>query len=116
MAKLTLQEQAEKVLQEAEAAGLKQNFFFRTTFQRYITQMNMLQQLEEALKGDGVIVTKAYVKGRENIYTNPAVNSYNATTTAANQTVKTLIAILDAFKGEGENHSKLQAFIDKINE
>ena len=91
MAKLSLQQQAEKVLAEAEAAGLKQNFFF-------------------------VTVTKEYVKNRGNVYTHPAVTEYNRTATAANGTVITLIKILDAFKGEGETSSKLQAFIDSLNE
>lgn len=116
MAKLSLQEQAEKVLQEAEASGLKQNFFFRTTFQRYTVQMALLGQLEKAIKEDGATVTKEYVKDRKNVYTHPAVTEYNKTATAANGTVATLIKILDAFKGEEGNGSKLQAFIDSLNE
>ena len=116
MAKLSLQEQAEKVLQEAEDAGLKQNFFFRTTFQRYTVQMNLLSQLERAIKEDGATVTKEYVRGRQNVYTHPAVTEYNKTATAANGTVATLIKILDAFKGEGDNASKLQSFLDSLND
>ena len=116
MAKLSLQQQAEKVLAEAEAAGLKQNFFFRTTFQRYTVQMSMLSSLEKEIREAGVTVTKDYVKNRGNVYTHPAVTEYNRTATAANGTVITLIKILDAFKGEGETGSKLQAFIDSLNE
>lgn len=114
--RLSLQEQAEKLIQEAEESGLKSNFFFRTTFQRYTVQMNMLKQLESVMAKDGVLVSKEYVKGRSNVYTHPAVAEYNKTATAANGTVATLIKILDAFKGEENNDSKLQAFIDALND
>ena len=115
MAKLSLQEQAERLIQQAEETGLKSNFFFRTTFQRYTVQMSMLRQLEEVMAKDGVLVTKEYVKNRGNVYTHPAVAEYNKTATAANGTVATLIKILDSFKGEEDNNSKLQAFIDSLN-
>lgn len=116
MAKLTLQEQAERLMQEAERSGLKSNFFFATTFHRYIAQLDILRQLESVMKEDGVIVTKEYVKGRGNVYTHPAVKEYNQTATSANGTVATLIKILDSFKGEGENNSKLQSFIDMLKD
>ena len=117
MAKLTLQEQAERLMQEAESTGLKSNFFFRTTFQRYTEQMRILSELQAVLKADGCIVTKEYVKGRGNVYTHPAVKEYNSTVTSANGTVATLIKILDAFKGENNsNQSKLESFLSSLNE
>lgn len=116
MAKLSLQEQAERLMQEAEASGLKQNFFFRTTFQRYTEQMRILNELQQVMRQDGVIVTKEYVKGRGNVYTHPAVKEYNQTATSANGTVATLIKILDAFKSEGSNESKLNAFLSSLND
>lgn len=116
MAKLTLEQQAKKLVKEAERSGLKSNYFFRTTFQRYTVQMGMLKQLEEVMQNDGILVTKEYVKGRGNVYTHPAVAEYNKTATAANGTVATLIKILESFKGEEESNSKLQAFINSMNE
>lgn len=78
--------------------------------------MNMLRQLEEVMAQDGILVTKEYVKGRGNVYTHPAVAEYNKTATAANGTVATLIKILESFKGEEDNSSKLQQFINSLNE
>ena len=37
--KMNLQEQAEKILQQAEEKGVASNFFFVTTFKRYQVQM-----------------------------------------------------------------------------
>ena len=105
MSKLSLQEQAEKVLKIAEESGVQSNFFFYTTFKRYQVQLNILTELEQKIKEDGTLVTKEYVKGRQNVYTHPAVGEYNKTSTAANQTVKTLIDIVKTLRPEDESEN-----------
>ena len=96
--------QAKEVLQIATEHGVEQNFFFITTFERYQVQLDLLEELENQIKEDGSLVTKEYVKGRENIYTHPAIGEYNKTCTAANQTVATLIKIIKSLRnGENEN-------------
>ncbi len=92
--KLTLQEQAEEVLKQAEERGVSSNFFFVTTFKRYQVQMKILSDLESAINEYGATVTKEYVKGRQNLVANPAITKYNKTATAANGTVSTLINIM----------------------
>ena len=47
--KMTLQEQANEILQKAEERGVQSNFFFVTTFKRYQVQMRTLQELERAI-------------------------------------------------------------------
>lgn len=102
--KLSLQEQAREVLRIAQEHGVEQNFFFITTFKRYQVQINLLNELEKKINEDGSIVTKEYVKGRENVYMHPAINEYNKTCTSANQTVATLIKIIKSLRnGEEEN-------------
>ncbi len=99
---MTLQEQADAIVKRAQEKGVSTNFFFVTTFKRYQVQMKIMSDLEESIKNDGATVTKAYVKGRENIYTNPAISEYNKTATAANGTVATLMKILTTFAEEEE--------------
>jgi hypothetical protein len=99
---MTLQEQADAIVKKAQEKGVSTNFFFVTTFKRYQVQMKIMSDLEESIKDDGATVTKAYVKGRENIYTNPAISEYNKTATAANGTVATLMKILTTFAEEEE--------------
>ena len=102
--KMTLQEQAKEVLRIAEEHGVEQNFFFITTFKRYQVQINILTELEKKIQEDGALVTKEYVKGRENVYTHPAISEYNKTCTSANQTVATLIKIIKSLRnGDEEN-------------
>ena len=102
MAKIDLTEQAKEILNIAEDAGVQSNFFFVTTFKRYQVQLNILSDLEKAIKEDGMTVTKEYVKGRKNVYSNPAIQDYNRTTDSANKTVATLMRILKNF-GVSEN-------------
>lgn len=94
MAKKSLDEQAQEILKIAEENGVQSNYFFVTTFKRYQVQLNMLNDLEKAIKEDGTTVTKEYVKGRKNVYSNPALKDYNTTTDSANRTVATLMKII----------------------
>lgn len=107
---LSLQEQADEIMKKAEEKGVSTNFFFITTFKRYQVQMHIMNELEKEIKESGVTVKKEYVKGRENIYTNPAITEYNKTATAANGTVATLIKILTTLaEQEGEQPADLMS-------
>lgn len=102
MEKKSLDEQAAEILRIAEETGVQTNFFFVTTFKRYQVQLSNLGELEKAIKETGTLVTKEYVKGRANIYVNPAVTEYNKTTDSANRTVTTLMKIIKGFAKEDE--------------
>ena len=91
---VNLNEKARELLELAQEANVEQNFFFVSTFKRYQVQLKILNQLEAEINNSGVLVTKQYVKGRENVYTHPAVTDYNRTATAANQTVQTILKII----------------------
>lgn len=100
-------QQAKEVLKIAQEHGVEQNFFFITTFERYQVQLDILDDLKQKIEEDGALVTKEYVKGRENIYTHPAISEYNKTCTSANQTVATLIKIIKSLRdNEGENEGE----------
>lgn len=92
--KINLQQQANEIIRIAEESGVQSNFFFVTTFKRYQVQLNILTELEKTMKEEGMLVSKEYVKGRKNLYANPAVAEYNKTTDSANKTVSTLLRIL----------------------
>ena len=100
--KLSSNEQAKEIIKIAEESGVQSNFFFLTTFKRYQVQLNILTELEQAIKSEGTLVSKEYVKGRKNIYSNPAIQDYNRTTDSANKTVSTLMRI---GRGFGVNDS-----------
>lgn len=99
---IDLRERADEILKIAESYGVEQNYFFITTFKRYQFQMKCLLDLEETIKRDGATVTKEYVKGRQNIYTHPAMSEYTKMSTAADRTVSTLIKIVNSMKSDND--------------
>lgn len=112
--KMSLQEQADRLLEQAEEKGVANNFFFRTTFKRYQVQMSILAGLEREINENGATMVKKYGTGRENLVANPAITEYNKTSTAANGTVATLISIIKTLTEESGG-SRLQALIDEID-
>ena len=113
---MSLQEQAEEILRRATEKGVSSNFFFVTTFKRYQVQMQILTQLEKEIKETGTTITKTYVRGRDNLCTNPAIAEYNKTSTAANSTVSTLIQIIDKMSEEQVKESKLFKMMEAMGE
>lgn len=112
--KMTLQEQAQEVLRIAQEHGVEQNFFFITTFKRYQVQINILTELEKKIQQDGALVTKEYVKGRQNVYTHPAISEYNKTCTSANQTVATLIKIIKSLRNGDDEDEGQDALLEAL--
>ena len=116
MAKLDLNEQAQAIIRIAEESGVQSNFFFITTFKRYQVQLGILYNLEKTMKDEGMLVSKEYVKGRKNLYSNPAIAEYNRTTDSANKTVSTLMRILRNFGvGDGEEEKERDDLMAAIN-
>ena len=71
---------------------------------KFVKQFQKL--LEAQIKKDGVLVTKQYVKGRENVYSHPAISDYNRTTDSANKTVTTLMKIIRTLGKNTEDGSE----------
>lgn len=110
----SMTEQAEEILKVAESYNVDKNFFFVTTFKRYMVQIKILNELELSIKEDGVLVTKEYVKGRKNVYSHPAIQDYNRTTDSANKTVATLMRIIKNFSGE-DGETSVDPLLEIIN-
>ena len=96
----SLQEQAEEIKRLAEESGVQTNFFFLTTFDRYLSQLAILEELKATIEDNSSLVTQTYVKGRSNVVLNPAIRAYNSTTDSANKTVACLMRIINGFKDE----------------
>ena len=109
--RIDLNRQAREILEMATAKGVENSFMFVTTFKRYQEQIAHLAKLEESIKESGLMVTKEYVKGRQNLYVNPAVNAYNATCAGADRTAQLLIRyIVQPLKGEDEDGDEFDLF------
>ena len=113
MKKRDLEKQAQEILRLAEKSGVQSNYFFATTFDRYMVQLQILEQLKKTIDEEGMLVEKEYIKGKANLYNNPAVSDFNKTTDSANKTVATLMRIIKAF---GDNaKDDIDPLMDMIN-
>lgn len=108
-----LKQQASEIMRLAEESGLQNNYFFVTTFQRYQVQLQILERLGKVISEEEILVTKEYVKNRQNVYTNPAVTDFNRTTDSANKTVSTLLKILKT--ADAEKNDDNDPLMDVIN-
>lgn len=104
----------EDLLKLAEDAGVADNYLFVTTFDRYQTQLKVLDKLKETIADAPVVVKKSYSQGKENIYTNPAITEYNRTTDSANKTVSTLMRIIRSFGDTSKDEA--DPLMDILNE
>ena len=89
-----LQRRIQEFADRATELGIADDLIFDTTFNRYVMQVNILENLKEQIEDGDLMVKKAYVKDRDNLYVNPAVAEYNKTSTAANQTAVTLVKLM----------------------
>lgn len=86
-----LEAQASRFLTAARRRGLENNYLFETTFQRYRDHIAHLEGLQKCIDENGDTVTKEYVKGRANLYVNPAIAAYNQTAGAADKAAQLLL-------------------------
>lgn len=114
MEKKKMDKQAKEIIRLAEEKGVQSNYFFVTTFERYQVQLNILDDLKKAIEEEGMLVSKEYVKGRKNLYTNPAVSDFNRTTDSANKTVATLMRIIKNF-GDDDAKDESDPLMEIIN-
>ena len=88
------EEQADNLQELATSVGLSDNYLFCTTFNRYLLQLELLKKLDNEFKQSTGLVTKEYVKGRENVVPNPLITKINQTVDSSNKTATLLYKLI----------------------
>lgn len=105
---------AEKFKETAESLSEEHRYIFESTLETYFQLIKNFKVLKEALEADGCLITKEYVKGRQNVYVHPAMSEMNKTVNMLNSTAKTLIAIIKDLGSENkEEVDELMAFTNE---
>ena len=105
---------AEKFKGIAESLSEEHRYIFESTLETYFQLIKNFKVLKEALEADGCLITKEYVKGRQNICIHPAMSEMNKTVNMLNSTAKTLIAIIKDLGSENkEEVDELMAFANE---
>lgn len=107
---LSMNEQAQVILKKAQEKGIEHAFMFTSTFRRYVELLAHMSELQKSIKEDGCIVTKEYVKGRQNVYVHPAINAYNATAAQANNTANLLMRFIVQPLSDSDNKDDFDMF------
>ena len=105
---------AEKFKGIAEGLSEEHRYIFESTLETYFQLIKNFKVLKEALETDSCLITKEYVKGRQNICIHPAMSEMNKTVNMLNSTAKTLIAIIKDLGAENkEEVDELMAFTNE---
>ena len=98
-------------IEKAKSLGIENDYMFLSTLERYQMQVNILENLKKIIDEESTLVTKEYVKGRENVYTHPAITEFNKTTDSANKTVITLDNLIKSKSNSADkkNNALLEA-------
>ena len=111
-----LKAMADEILALAKNNGVESNYLFVTTFDRYQTQIKVVERLKDEIerKDTEPTVKKEYVKNRGNVYVNPLYPEYNRAVDSANKTVSTLIKIIKNF-GNGKTAGESDPLLEQLN-
>lgn len=84
-------EMLEQFTRDAERLGLARELLFRSTLERYESQVRVLDRLADELENGEATVVRTYVKGAGSTYANPLIGEFNKAASAANQTCALLL-------------------------
>lgn len=87
-----------EIEQAAKDANCDTNFLYRSTLDRYVMQIDLLDQAQNDINERGLTVVKTTPRGAEIEVANPSIQVYNQTASAANSTVSTLLRVVQTFK------------------
>ena len=105
-----LEREADELLRQAIERGVENAYLFETTFQRYRDHIAHLEELQRSIEDDGTMVTKEYVKGRANLYVNPAIAAYNQTANAADKAAQILLRCISELNSSEDTGDEFDRF------
>lgn len=97
----------------AKRYSVDTNEMFISSAKQYAMQMDLIEKIKEAIEKDSMLVTKEYVKGRENVMANPLVKELPKHYDSANKTLGMMLNIIDSMGRKQTTASKLDALIDE---
>lgn len=98
----------------AKRYSVESNEMFISCARQYEMQMNLIDKMKEAIEDDKMLVTKEYVKGRENMMANPLIKELPKHYDSANKTLGIMLNIIEAMGSKEKGRSsKLSELMDE---
>lgn len=99
------------LIKMAESYGVADNALFISAANQYIVQQKVIDMMREQLEQEeSAVVTKEYVKDRENVYINPMVRELPKHSDSANKTLQVMLDIIVKLGKEQPAPSELDEF------
>ena len=101
------------LMKMAKSYGVSDNALFISAANQYITQQKVIEMIRAQLEAEeSVVVTKEYVKDRENVYVNPMVRELPKHSDSANKTLAMMLDIVVKLGKEPQAKDDLTAFLE----
>lgn len=97
----------------AQEYGVEKNALFVAAARQYEIQKGVIDKMKVALKTGEPIVTKEYVKGRQNITPHPVVMQLPKHVDSMNRTLATMLDIIVRLGERRPPEDKLSGFIEE---
>ena len=102
----------EDLMELAKRYGVDSNEMFVSCANQYEMQTNLIEKMKRAIEDDEMLVTKEYVKGRENVMANPLVKELPKHYDSANKTLGMMLSIIDSMGGQKKPSGKLEDLLN----
>ena len=97
----------DELLKMAMEYGVDKNALFVSAAKQYTVQMKIIDSIEKILSDADLIVSKEYVKSRENVYSHPLVKELPKHADSANRTLASMLDIISKLGKKVEAKSEL---------
>lgn len=115
MTNTEIESKGNEILKQAEETGVIDNFFFKSTFDRYLYQLKLINQLQDQIDNSPTVVEQTYVKGRSNFVVSPCIRGYNSLCSEANKTMNVLLKIVESFGKSDKKDTEEDVLLNIIN-
>ena len=103
----------DELLKMAEEYGVSDNALFISAAKQYGVQMRIIDSIEKILSDGDLMVSKEYVRNRENVYSHPLVKELPKHSDSANRTLSTMLDIITKLGKKAEPKSKIDEMMDE---
>ena len=100
------------IMKMAAQYGVADNPLFISAAEQYSIQQDIIRKMKDSLDSGEAVVSKEYVKGRENLQANPLIRELPKNIDSANKTLGTMLNIIKELGKEQTSGGKLSALLD----
>ena len=103
----------DEIIEMADSYGVKDNVLFVSAADRYVGQMEMIRNIEDELRTNGMVITKVNTNGDEVPIANPMAAQLPKYNDTANKTLGVMLDIIGKLGTAAPAGDKLGEFLNE---